>query len=167
MHISFEASCDPVCVCALCRQILRYCSIGVSACTVIHTQRTSCVRVCIVQADTQNLQYLSICLHCDPYTTHILCACVRCAGRYSDTTVSEYLPALWSIHNAHRITWCRTLTTSKLMYIRFSFVVLTKYWTAPWGWFLYEPKHVRASVIVFFNNFIIEVLYYFLRLFEQ
>jgi hypothetical protein len=24
---------------------------------------------------------------------------------------------------------------------------LAKYWTAPWGWFLCEPKHVGANVI--------------------
>jgi hypothetical protein len=44
--------------------------------------------------------------------------------------------------------------------IRSLFVVLAKYWTAPLYGFLYEPKHVGASVIVFFNYFIIEILYY-------
>jgi hypothetical protein len=68
----------------------------------------------------------------------ILCACLRC---------------VW-------IIWCHTLTTSKLMFIRSLFVVLTKYWTAPWGWFLCEPKHIGATVIVLFSYFRIEVLYY-------
>jgi hypothetical protein len=125
-----------------------------------------CVWRCVwvtVQTDTD-----STCLHCDPVCvfgvvygsqcrqiqtvpacTVILCVCLRCVWITVQTDTQ-----------VHRITWCHTLTTSKPMYVRSLSVALTKYWTAPWGWILYEPKHVGASVIVFFNYFIIEVLYY-------
>jgi len=56
--------------------------------------------------------------------------------------------------------WYAAITLTASIPDEYSFVVLAKHRTTPWWWFLREPKHVGASVIVFkivltFYNFII------------
>jgi hypothetical protein len=44
--------------------------------------------------------------------------------------------------HAYGLQWRQFLHTKNI------FVVLAKHRTAPWWWFLREPKHVGASIII-------------------
>jgi len=105
-----------------------------------------CVCVCVSEAKTKLLgEFLNV---------RFASGSLAAYGGISVEAGTQFLSPLWTARPQNRLTCRLTLTAS----IPTSTEKPAKHRTAPWRWFLREPKHVGVSVIIL-NCFNISVIF--------